>query len=358
MNQAVAALRRGDVAQLTALLAREPPFAHKAQLIVDAARGARLDVLKLLVKHGADPNAHWRGYRPLHALIQEQPHKEPEPSRDRLECLDWLLEHGADPEQLGAWPPARAILVAAFTGIGPFVARLRKGGARVDAVVGCALGDVAAVRRALGKDPGFATSRDAGGITVLQCCAASRLGRGDPEVHRALLQIATLLLDSGADPNAKTKSWSHDVDAAYFAISARGAALLELLLARGADATAALPSAVWNETDEFAEIVLRHGADVNRAVAEGRPLLSELVRWGQVRPALWLLEHGADPNLPDDRGWTAVHQAASRGNARMLSAVLQAGGDPRRKDRRGETPFDVAVSKGRHELATVLRSKR
>ena len=71
----------------------------------------------------------------------------------------------------------------------------------------------------------------------------------------------------------------------------------------------------------------------------------KLVRWGQVRAALWLLRRGADPNLPDGRGWTAVHQAASRGNGRMLKALLDAGGDPLRQDRFGMTPNDVARSK-------------
>jgi hypothetical protein len=27
-----------------------------------------------------------------------------EPTAKRLACLEWLLKHGADPEQLGAWP--------------------------------------------------------------------------------------------------------------------------------------------------------------------------------------------------------------------------------------------------------------
>jgi ankyrin repeat protein len=118
--------------------------------------------------------------------------------------------------------------------------------------------------------------------------------------------------------------------------------MFELLLARGADATAALPSAVWSAHDTLGAIALEHGASVDRALHEQKPLLNDLIRWGQVEPALWLLQHGASPNVADERGWTAVHQAASRGNARMLRAVLASRGDKRRADHIGLTPLDVA----------------
>jgi len=86
-----------------------------------------------------------------------------------------------------------------------------------------------------------------------------------------------------------------------------------------------------------------------------RPILNELVRWGQVTHALWLLARGASPNAADARGWTALHQAVSRGNERMLRALLEAGGDPRGKDAEGVTPFEMAVAKGRKKLVASFR---
>lgn len=358
VKQAVLAVRSGDVASLEAALLREPSLARGAQLVLEAARGARLDALRLLVGHGADPNATWRGYRPLHALIQERPHGETEPSRERLRCLEWLLAHGADPELPGAWPPARAILIAAFMGAEPVVDRLRAAGARVDAFAACALGKAGAVKWELARNPGFANARDAQGLTPLQCCAASRMGAADRGVSARLLEIATVLLDSGADPNARTSSWSHEVDAVYFAVGSRQEAILALLLERKADATAALTSAVWNGYDALAEIALRHGAEPNGTAEGGRPLLNDLVRWGQVRAALWLLAHGADPNRPDPEGWTALHQAASRGSARLVRALRDAGGDSSRRDLKGRTPLDIAGERGRAAAAAVLSPAR
>ena len=61
---------------LKADLRRQPKLASKPQPIVDAAREADLAMLKLLVRSGADVNATWRNYRPLHALMQEKPHND------------------------------------------------------------------------------------------------------------------------------------------------------------------------------------------------------------------------------------------------------------------------------------------
>lgn len=324
---------------------------NSAKLVVDAARRADKKSLAALFAAGADPNAAWRGYRALHALIQEDPHASGASAPEqRLPCLAWLLEHGADPELAGAWPSARAILVAAFTGEPSYVEALKKHGAKVDFFARCALGDFAAVKRALAKSDALATARDGeGGLTGLQCACASRM-------PGKLLATATLLLDAGADPGALTKSWSHEVDAAYFACAAGHKELLELLLERGADATAALPSAAWRKTMELAEICLAHGAQIDEARAEGRALLNELVRWGQLTPALWLLEHGANPNIPDARGWTAVHQAASRGNARLMQAILAAGGDRTKLDAQGLAPWKVALQANKPKMMELLAS--
>ena len=327
--------------------------------MLQAAQAADIRALAALVAAGGDLNASWRQYRPLHALIQTKPHAEATtPSSSQLECFRWMLAHGADPEQHGAWPESRALLVAAFWGAREYVDILIDYGARIDVFVSAAFGDAKAVTRALKNDAGVGTIRDSGGVTVLQCAAASRLWRDDAAVKAGLMEVTTRLLDAGADPHASTRSWGHDVDAVYFAASSNHLELFAQLLARGADATRALTPALWNGGKAFAafgDVALAHGADVNRAVASGRPLLNDLIRWGQFGPARWLLEHGADPNraqgddlrdadgtLSTTAGWTALHHAASRGNAKMVETLLAVGADPARRDREGRTPLDIA----------------
>jgi len=350
MNALIQALREGKLDAVRAAIGADPEVARQGRAVVAAGGRAMQPALALLKKAGADLNASWRNYRALHALLQEEPHAAAgKPAPARLACLEWLLDNGADPELLGAWPSARAIIVAAFVGSPEYVKVLRKGGAKVDGFAGAALGDRKLVEKTLRARPDFARDRDHGGLTALQCAAGSRMPKADT------LGIARLLIDAGAEVGALTRSWAHDVNAAYFAAGTKNRALFELLLDRGADATDALSHAVWAGAYELAESALDHGAALDRATANGKPLLNDMIRWGQIPQMTWVLEHKASPNVPDERGWTAVHQAASRGNVRILRAVLAAGGDPRRCDKEGQMPRDVTQS---DKVAEILAVKK
>ena len=351
----IACLRAGDLKQFRALLGTDPEAARSAEAVVEAGRLGSTKALELLLKKGADLNAPWRGYRALHALIQEAPHKDREtPTVQRVSCLNWLLAHGANPEALGGWPATRALITAAFAGQPAYIEELRRAGAVVDAFVAAALGDIRKVERALAKDSDFAKARDSAGLSALHCCAGSRLGSKAKKIRDNLLAIARILLDHGAEVEATVRSWSHDVDAVYLAVSAGQREVFALLLERGADPIAALPPVVWRSENELAELALSHGATLDRAIDDGKPLLNNLVRWGQVGPALWMLERGASPNIADDRGWTAVHQAASRGNEKVMKAVLAAGGDAERSDNEGSTPIDIARANRRGKIVALL----
>lgn len=355
-KKVVECLRSRDLVRLKAALRDDPSAARSAGVVIEAGRLGWAAALDLLVKNGADINAVVRGYRALHALIQEEPHSESGGTQpqERVECLKWMLAHGADPELLGAWPASRAVLTAAFVGEPAYVEELRRAGAIVDGFVCAALGNLRAVEKALHKDPGFARTRDSAGLTALHCCAGSRLGSKNKKIQEALLAIATLLLDHGADPSATVRSWSHDVDAVYFAVNSGQVETFDLLLTRGYDATAALTPAAWQKEMKCAGLALSHGARIDDARDGEKPLLNQLIRWGQFKQALWLLDRGASPNIPDERGWTAVHQAASRGNEKMLKALLDSGGDPNRRDDVGDTPVDIAGDRFRPKISALL----
>jgi ankyrin repeat protein len=130
--------------------------------------------------------------------------------------------------------------------------------------------------------------------------------------------------------------------------------MLELLLAHGLDATAAIATAAWDGREEIVDLLLAHGARLDEALDGSRPILNELVRWGQFAPARLLLARGASPNLADERGWTAMHQAVSRGNVKILRDLVAAGGDPRRPDLDGRTPRGMAKAKQRLDLLALL----
>ena len=325
------------------------------QAIVAAAQLAWKPGLALLHEHGADFNATFKNYRPLHALIQEEPHAEATATAARVACLKWLIKHGADPELAGAWPAARVLVIAAFTGQPAYVEALRDAGARIDVFTASALGEDRTVKKLLAGDRALALARDGGLLTALQCAGGSRLGRKDSALSSRLLEIARSLVEAGADVNAKTRSWGQDVNVGYFVIRARQTEMLKLLLDRGLDATAAVAPAAWEGLEDVLDLLLRHGAKLDEAAEQGRPVLNDLVRWGQFKQARLLLARGASPNVADDRGWTAIHQAASRGNVKMMEDLLAAGGDRTRRDKTGATPFDIAKVK---DLVSLLKSVR
>ena len=163
-------------------------------------------------------------------------------------------------------------------------------------------------------------------MTALMCCASSRMGKGRPQTEAALIAIAELLVEAGADVTATARSWSHDVEASYFAVSTGQRDVLHILLDHGASPTAALTTAVWRSDFDTADYLIGRGADVNAARDDGKPLLNNLIRWGQFKPAKWLLTRGARVDLTDGRGWTAIDQAISRGNKGMLEAIDAARG--------------------------------
>ncbi len=196
---------------------------------------------------------------------------------------------------------------------------LKRAGAKNDVFTASALGDAKRVNKYLDKDPSLARARDGGLLTALQCAAGSRMGRKDPKIAKALLEIATRLVDAGADVNATTKSWAHDVAVSYFAIGSRQVEILKLLLKHGLDATAAIATAAWEKQEEMLDLLIASGGRIDDARDGTKPVLNELVRWGQFTQARMLLARGANPNIPDERGWTAVDQAVSRGNAKMLA---------------------------------------
>jgi ankyrin repeat protein len=188
----IASLRSGKITAVRAAVKANPAQACTPRAIGEAGKLGFLEAIQFLVGQGADLNALWRGYRPLHSLIQEKPHGTQAATGERLACLEWMLQNGANPELTGAWPPARAVLVATWVGEEAYVDALLNAGARADGFVAAALGDTAGVKKALKSDPSFATARDEGGLTALQCCAASRM-----DAAKGRYDVAALLLKHG-----------------------------------------------------------------------------------------------------------------------------------------------------------------
>ena len=131
-------------------------------------------------------------------------------------------------------------------------------------------------------------------------------------------EIAKLLLGAGADPKARTKSWSEDIDAIYLATGSNNRAIFELLLDYGIDPTEALTHAAWKFNEEFSQIALDRGAVPDQAKAGNQPLLNNLIRWGQFKPALWLLKREGS----EVRGRIVSHEGLRREFPRLYAELI------------------------------------
>lgn len=159
---------------------------------------------------------------------------------------------------------------------------------------------------------------------------------------------AGLLLDRGADPNARAQA--DGMTPLLRAVRSGKLGLVRRLVAAGAspdaaaaDGETALHLATTAGDAPMAALLLELGAEVDARCDSCTPLL-----WaahdGEDGLVRLLLAHGADPDAVDDDGMTALAWAAKveHGHGRVLAALLAAGADPGLASSAGRTPLDWA----------------
>ena len=105
---------------------------------------------------------------------------------------------------------------------------------------------------------------------------------------------------------------------------------------------------------KIAELLYRHGANVDvKGYLSGTPLFGASCP-GRLEITQWLLHRGADPNLLDRDGWTPLHGAAERGYPRVAQTLLQHRADKNIQDSDGQTPLHRASVMGHPNVARLL----
>jgi ankyrin repeat protein len=264
-----------------------------------------------------------------------------------LPLVSLLLRRGGDVDQQRRH--LTPITLAARRKASAIVSYLREKGATVSILTWIYLGDRKQFERELARDPRQSVLRDEQdtpilhhAVQALQPWFVQRLidhgatvsdadSTGETPLHRCAdirqapqapaATMASLLLDRGADPDAR--NWDN-VTPLHQAVRARNLAVVEVLLARGADP---------NARDK-----IRGSTPLRRAVsgtgAGGTAGTAALM----VPLTRILLKYGADPDACDNRG-VPVHASA---RAPEVCALLDAhrrrrraaGGAPRTKDKR------------------------
>ena len=151
-------------------------------------------------------------------------------------------------------------------------------------------------------------------------------------IHAGDVESAELLLQAGANPNAKGEDdWQPSTLGAFGRPVGRGSeSPIHLAVASGQ-----LP---------MVQILLKFKADPNDSQTDGQSVLFEALADTKLLAAL--LEHGANPNVATDANrYSPLMRAASMGNAEIVALLLQHKADPNATDSGGNTALLNAVQK-------------
>ncbi|AKT43314.1 ankyrin repeat domain-containing protein [Chondromyces crocatus] len=257
-----------------------------------------------------------------------------------LETVDLLLARGAALSE-------RAILNAAERGNEAVVERLLSAGAPLpdDFLMKAAEGGQATLVK-LALDRGQPADSPGGYWKRTPLAAAAAAGA---------LDAVKLLLDAGADPNAKDGDGKSPV---RLAVDRSAHDVAQLLVSRGgrAERKELFEHAACGELARVQALLdERVNPDVRAQL--GRTSLHEAAALGHAAVVDALLQAGADPNLTDDDGFTPLMDASDFGHAPIAAALLDAGADPFVKDAQQFTAFALAERGGHRAVITLFRER-
>ena len=319
-----------------------------------ASRRGHMDVVQLLLDHGADASTKDDDKRtPLHLALQG----------GHLEIAWVLLEHCTDTEvrDSGECTP---LLLASQNGHVELARALLEKGADTEArdnrkstplLLASRNGHVELARVLLEK----------GADTEAQDTFENTSLLLAPE--HGHVELAQVLLKHGADTEAQD---NRKCTPLLLAMQNRHLELARVLLEHGVDTearnvlerTPLLLASLFG----FAEVVrvlLEHGADANALGTKGRTPLHQASEHGHVAAARVLLEHGVDANARDANNATPLHLASRpmyrhRGHPEVVGLLLRHGSDVHARDDNGQTPLIGATAKGDHVVMDLLSDYR
>ncbi len=365
--------------------------------LTEAVEQGALDVAKLLLARGADVNA--QGYGGTTALMVAA-------RRGHLDMFALLLDNGADLHATTK-DGRTALTEAGTTDRFQIHQILKHRGQALTLPIAALFGDVAEVRHLLtnGADP---NARDSKGENALMEAVrrtgpartkpltswgrdSARQDKDGVESARIPvsdgLAVAKMLLESGAEVNAKKKSGK---TALMMAVDQGALDMAKLLLDKAADPNVQandgrtpLMSAASHGRADMIELLLQHRGDINVQGKDGRTAVTEamaknrfdvvkLLRdrgarltlataavLGDVGEVQRLTKQGADLNAKDKDGQTPLMKAAGKGRMEIVDSLLEQGADVNSLDQRGRTALSIVHRerpKGYEKIAHILKA--
>ncbi|HTN26238.1 MAG TPA: ankyrin repeat domain-containing protein [Burkholderiales bacterium] len=359
------AISKGD-AEAVRNLVRSPDAAAQRGVLSERLLSAyytdtpaRLDILRLLLENGADPNSRTSEGQPFVHFMASRRN-----SPGELQAIELMFAHGMDARAMQG--DKSALMLAAMAHDPAMLKLLLDRGVEVSlksreetALAHAIYGEASSLRErreaqrevvqmllAHGADADTVDSR---GKSVLQY--AADIGDAD---------LARQLIDKGAGVD---RAWRMTNDTPLMKAAEKGdIALVRLLLERGADpskknilGTTALDRAASGGHTEVALLLMRSG----KAPEPGPKALHAAAR-GETRSMLeTLLQHGADVHALDSYGWSALMHACSAGRAASAQRLLEAGARVEVADpKTGVTPLMLACERNSPELVQLLLERK
>jgi cytohesin len=110
-----------------------------------------------------------------------------------------------------------------------------------------------------------------------------------------------------------------------------------------------------NDQLDVIQLLIDQGADVNARDQDGASPLDEAVWYGSFDTVALLLAHGARLNESESKtGATPINEAAYKGHTRLVEYLLQFKPDIETPDRKGYSPLDNAIRLGKEDSALLL----
>jgi ankyrin repeat protein len=305
----------GDLERVCELLDQDPSLANRvseyggyyigsgAPLKNAAARG-HIEIVRLLLERGADPNLPEEGIAPRgHALYSAVANK-------HYEIAKLLLEHGAYPNA-EVESSADALSRAISNADQPMIELLCSYGAARAVHLLAYYGDVRTAAAVFAANPARADDPEA---------LANAAGEGQEAFVRLMLRYQPDLPQHVAFP-----AWS-----------------------------------VGAKTRELNDLLFKHGMHASQPDWLRVTPLHHLARKGDVEKAGWFLEHGADLHARDeDICSTPLGWAAKFGKAEMVEFLLAHGAKPNMPDDLPDwawaTPLTWATRRGHADIVDILK---
>jgi|GEM_PF-1943737 len=137
--------------------------------------------------------------------------------------------------------------------------------------------------------------------------------------------------------------------------------VVRLLLTKGANAEARdekgetpLCVAAGNGQFDIARLLIHHSAEIDARDDRGRTALSHAASHGQQDIVQILIHSGASVDARCGEGWTPLMWATARDQEQIVSMLLRAGANANSKADDGINPLSLAIFRGNKEIAKLL----